>query len=87
MITYLICKCHAYESKLLPRKLILELASVSNLEEFIEIISSTLYGRRISEAKSIWDIETALTEIFVDRLSALLKISFENIKELSLIHI
>ena len=79
MITYLICKCHAYESRLLPRKLILELASVANLEEFIEIISSTLYGRRISEAKSLWDVETALTEVFIDRLSTLLRFSPEDV--------
>jgi len=80
VITYLVCKCHAYESKLLPRRLILELASLSRLEEFVEILA-TIYGQRLSEAKSLWDVEAALTEIFVDRLSALLKISFENIKE------
>ncbi|HDJ67143.1 MAG TPA: hypothetical protein ENF33_05485 [Nitrososphaeria archaeon] len=81
MITYLICKCHAYESRLLPRKLILELASVPRLEDFIEILSTTIYGQRISEAKNVWDIEVALTEIFIDRLSTLLKISPENIRE------
>ena len=80
MITYLVCKCHAYESRLLPRRLILELASLSRLEEFVEILS-TIYGRRLSEAKSLWDVEAALTEMFIDRLSTLLKISFENIRE------
>ena len=80
MTTYLVCKCHAYESKLLPRRLILELTSLSRLEEFNEILA-TIYGQRLSEAKSLWDVETALTEIFIDRLSAILKISFENIKE------
>ena len=80
MITYLICKCHAYESRLLPRRLILELASLSRLEEFIETLT-IIYGQRFSEAKSLWDVETALTEIFIDRLSTLLKISPENIKE------
>ncbi len=80
MITYLICKCHAYESRLLPRRLILELASLSRLEEFIETLT-TIYGQRFSKAKSLWDVETALTEIFIDRLLTLLKISPENIKE------
>jgi len=80
LTTYLVCKCHAYESKLLPRRLILELTSLSRLEEFNEILA-TIYGQRLSEAKSLWDVETALTEIFIDRLSAILKISFENIKE------
>jgi len=80
LITYLICKCHAYESRLLPRRLILELASLSRLEEFIETLT-IIYGQRFSEAKSLWDVETALTEIFIDRLSTLLKISPENIKE------
>ena len=80
MITYLVCKCHAYESRLLPRRLILELASLSSLEEFVEILA-TIYGRRLSEAKSLWDVEAALTEIFIDRLSTLPKISPENVKE------
>ena len=81
MITYLICRCHAYESKLLPRRLILELASVSKLEEFVEILSTTAYGRSLSEVKSFWNVEAALTGIFIDRLSTLLKISPENVKE------
>ena len=81
MITYLICRCHAYESKLLPRRLILELASVSKLEEFVEILSTTAYGRSLSEVKSFWNVEAALTEVFIDRLSTLLKISPENVKE------
>ncbi|MCD6260859.1 MAG: V-type ATPase subunit [Thaumarchaeota archaeon] len=81
MITYLICKCHAYESKLLPRGMILELASLSKLEEFIEALSTTVYGQSLSEARSVWDVETALTEIFVDRLSTLLRFSPENVKE------
>ena len=81
MITYLICKCHVYESKLLPKRLILELASVSKLEDFVGILSATIYGQRISEAKSVWDVEATLTEIFIDRLSTLLKISPENVKE------
>ena len=81
MITYLICKCHVYESKLLPKRLILELASVSKLEDFVGILSATIYGQRISEAKNVWDVEATLTEIFIDRLSTLLKISPENVKE------
>jgi len=81
LITYLICKCHVYESRLLPKRLILELASVSKLEDFIGILSATIYGQRISEAKNVWDVEAALTEIFIDRLSTLLKISPENVKE------
>ena len=81
MITYLICKCHVYESKLLPKRLILELASVSKLEDFVGILSATIYGQRISEAKNVWDVESTLTEIFIDRLSTLLKISPENVKE------
>ena len=81
MITYLICKCHVYESRLLPKRLILELASVSKLEDFVGILSATIYGQRISEAKNVWDVEAALTEIFIDRLSTLLKISPENVKE------
>jgi len=80
LTTYLVCKCHAYESRLLPRRLILELASLSRLEEFVETLT-TIYGQRFSEVKSLWDVETALTEIFIDRLSTLLEISPENVKE------
>ena len=81
MITYLICKCHVYESRLLPRRSILELASVSKLEDFIEALSATAYGDRLLEAKNIWDVETALTETFINRLSILPKISPENVRE------
>ncbi|MCD6125464.1 MAG: V-type ATPase subunit [Thaumarchaeota archaeon] len=81
MITYLICKCHVYESRLLPRRLILELASASKLEDFIEMLSATAYGDGLLEAKSIWDVEAALTEKFINRLSTLLRVSPENIRE------
>ncbi|MCD6341383.1 MAG: V-type ATPase subunit [Thaumarchaeota archaeon] len=77
-VTYLICKSHALESRLLSKSFVLELASSNTLGEFLDKLSQTSYGPRLRESRDVWSVEKALGEEFINRLAMLLKISYEN---------
>ena len=72
-LTYLICRVHGYAPRLLTRKMILDLGSARTLQEFVEKLSRTDYGQKLEGARILREIEGSLTEVFMNKLRALLK--------------
>jgi len=72
-LTYLICRVHGYAPRLLTRDMILDLASARTLQEFVEKLSRTDYGQKLEGARTLTEIEDSLTEVFMNKLRALLK--------------
>jgi len=76
-LTYLICRCHGFETKLLPANFIRELAMVNHLRDLLERLSQTSYGPRLKDVRNVWDIERVFAEELMDRFYRLLRIAPE----------
>ncbi len=76
-LTYLICRCHGFETKLLSADFIRELAMVNHLRDLIERLSQTSYGPRLKEIRNVWDLERVFAEELMDRFYRLLRIAPE----------
>jgi len=74
-LTYLICRVHGYAPRLLTREIILDLASARTFQEFVEKLSRTDYGQKLEGARILREIEGSLTEVFMNKLRALLKVA------------
>ena len=77
-LTYLICRAHGYASRLLGRELILELASTQSLQQLVERLAATEYGEKLKTARTLMEMENAITEVFLNRLRSLLKVAGES---------
>ncbi|RLG05936.1 MAG: hypothetical protein DRN59_03820 [Thaumarchaeota archaeon] len=77
-LTYLICRAHGYASRLLGRELILELASTQSLQQLVERLATTEYGEKLKTARTLMEMENAITEVFLNRLRSLLKVAGES---------
>jgi len=77
-LIYLICRAHGYASRLLKRELILELASLQSLQQFVEHLAATEYGEKLKTVKTLIELENTIAEVFLDRLRSLLKIAEES---------
>ncbi|RLF12653.1 MAG: hypothetical protein DRJ69_00745 [Thermoprotei archaeon] len=76
-LTYLICRIHGYVPKFLTREMLLDLASARTLREFVEKLSRTDYGQKLEGTRTLREIENSLTEVFVNKLRAVLKVASE----------
>jgi len=74
-LTYLICRVHGYAPRLLTREMILDLASARTLQEFVEKLSRTDYGQELEGARTLREIEDSLTEVFMNKLRAVLRVA------------
>ena len=77
-LTYLICRAHGYASRLLGRELILELASTQSLQQLVERLAATEYGEKLKTARTLMEMENAITEVLLNRLRSLLKVAGES---------
>lgn len=78
-LTYLICRAHGFETKLLTAEHIRELMAVNSLKELVERLSQTGYGPKLRDAKNIWDLERIFAEELMDKFHRLLGISPEGV--------
>jgi vacuolar-type H+-ATPase subunit C/Vma6 len=74
-LTYLICRVHGYETRLIKPDRILELASLSSLEDLVRALGETDYGRYLSDAKALSGVERGLAEAFISKLTPLLELA------------
>jgi len=77
-LTYLVCRAHGYASRLLRREFILEIASTQSLQQLVERLAATEYGEKLKTAKTLMEMEDAITEVFLNRLRSLLKVAGES---------
>lgn len=73
--TYLICRAHGYETRLIPRSLMEELIASRSLQQFIEKLGKTDYSQFLKSAKDLREVEQGIAEAFISKLEALLKVS------------
>jgi len=74
-LTYLICRVHGHALRLFTKEMILDLASARTLQEFVEKLSRTDYGQKLEGARTLREIENSLTEVFINKLRAALRVS------------
>ena len=71
--TYLICRAHGYETRLLSRSFMEELMASKSLQQFVEKLGKTDYSPFLKSAKNPQEVERGIAEAFIGKLDALLK--------------
>jgi vacuolar-type H+-ATPase subunit C/Vma6 len=79
-LTYLVCRVHGYETRLIKPNRMLELASLSSLEDLIRALGEVDYGRYLSGAKTLGEVEQGLAEAFISKLTPLLELASGGIR-------
>jgi vacuolar-type H+-ATPase subunit C/Vma6 len=81
-LTYLICRVHGYETRLIKPDRMLELASLGSLEDLVRVLDEADYGRYLSGAKTLGEVERGLAEAFISKLKPLLELASGGMRKL-----
>lgn len=71
--TYLVCRAHGYETRLISRSFMEELIASRSLQELVKKLEKTDYGPFLKPARGIQEVEQGITNAFVSKLAYLLK--------------
>jgi vacuolar-type H+-ATPase subunit C/Vma6 len=80
-LTYLICRVHGYETRLLKPDRIRELTSLSGFEDLVKALGEADYGRYLSGAKSLGEVERGLAEALINKLTPLLELASGGVRK------
>ncbi len=71
--TYLICRAHGYETRLISRSFMEELITSKSLQQLVEKLRKTDYDLFVKSARDLREIERGIANTFISKLGALLK--------------